>query len=124
MTALENNVPAYVPDDTSINPTNNPSIGDVVAERIEISRRGLLLGTAATTALTFVGSPIVAHDAAAQAAAPATAPASLKRPTQLGFHSVAKSLADTGSHWPDGGTARPRSATVVVTKNDGGVVGV
>jgi uncharacterized protein len=28
-----------------------------------------------------------------------------------------------GSHWPDGGAARPRSATVVITKNDGGTVG-
>ncbi|RZL87802.1 MAG: PhoX family phosphatase, partial [Variovorax sp.] len=28
------------------------------------------------------------------------------------------------SHWPDGGTARPRSATVVITRNDGGVVGL
>lgn len=28
-----------------------------------------------------------------------------------------------GSHWPDGGTARPRSATVVITKNDGGRIG-
>lgn len=27
------------------------------------------------------------------------------------------------SNWPDGGTSRPRSATVVITKNDGGVVG-
>lgn len=27
------------------------------------------------------------------------------------------------SHWPDGGTARPRSATVVITKNNGGVIG-
>jgi secreted PhoX family phosphatase len=27
------------------------------------------------------------------------------------------------SHWPDGGTARPRSATVVVRKNDGGTIG-
>ncbi|MFH0709114.1 MAG: PhoX family phosphatase [Pseudomonadota bacterium] len=27
------------------------------------------------------------------------------------------------SHWPDGGTARPRSGTIVITKNDGGVVG-
>ena len=27
------------------------------------------------------------------------------------------------SHWPDGGTARPRSATIVITKNDGGEVG-
>jgi uncharacterized protein len=28
------------------------------------------------------------------------------------------------SHWPDGGAARPRSATIVITKNDGGVIGV
>lgn len=28
-----------------------------------------------------------------------------------------------GSHWPDGGSARPRSAIVVVTKNDRGIVG-
>lgn len=28
------------------------------------------------------------------------------------------------SHWPDGGLARPRSATIVITRDDGGVVGV
>ena len=28
------------------------------------------------------------------------------------------------SHWPAGGSARPRSATVVITRNDGGKVGV
>jgi secreted PhoX family phosphatase len=28
-----------------------------------------------------------------------------------------------GSSWPDGGTARPRSSTVIVTKNDGGIIG-
>ncbi|MGY2488192.1 PhoX family protein [Cupriavidus sp. CP313] len=27
------------------------------------------------------------------------------------------------SHWPDGGSARPRSATVVITKDDGGAIG-
>ncbi|MDP3301432.1 MAG: PhoX family phosphatase [Sulfuricurvum sp.] len=27
------------------------------------------------------------------------------------------------SNWPDGGTARPRSSTIVITKNDGGIVG-
>jgi len=27
------------------------------------------------------------------------------------------------SHWPDGGDAIPRSATVVITKDDGGVIG-
>ena len=26
------------------------------------------------------------------------------------------------SHWPDGGDARPRSATVIITKDDGGVI--
>ncbi len=33
------------------------------------------------------------------------------------------SPASFGSHWPDGGNTRPRSATIVITKNDGGVVG-
>ncbi|MBV2262014.1 MAG: PhoX family phosphatase [Thauera sp.] len=27
------------------------------------------------------------------------------------------------SHWPDGGSARPRSATMIITKDDGGVIG-
>jgi secreted PhoX family phosphatase len=27
------------------------------------------------------------------------------------------------SNWPDGGTARPRSATIVITRNDGGEIG-
>lgn len=30
---------------------------------------------------------------------------------------------DFTSHWPDGGNSRPRSATIVITKDDGGVVG-
>ena len=30
---------------------------------------------------------------------------------------------DGNSHWPEGGTAMPRSATLVITKNDGGVIG-
>ena len=37
------------------------------------------------------------------------------------------SLADPAafqSHFPDGGLARPRSATVVVTRNDGGIIGI
>ena len=28
------------------------------------------------------------------------------------------------SHWPDGGLARPRAATIVITKNDGGLIGI
>ena len=28
-----------------------------------------------------------------------------------------------GSNWPDGGTSRPRSATIVITRNDGGMIG-
>ena len=31
--------------------------------------------------------------------------------------------AGFGSHWPDGGNARPRSATIVITRLDGGEVG-
>lgn len=29
-----------------------------------------------------------------------------------------------GSHWPDGGMSRPRSATIVITRDDGGKVGI
>jgi hypothetical protein len=29
-----------------------------------------------------------------------------------------------GSHWPDGGLSRPRSATIAITKDDGGEIGV
>lgn len=32
--------------------------------------------------------------------------------------------AQYSSSWPDGGSARPRAATVIVTKDDGGVVGL
>ncbi len=32
--------------------------------------------------------------------------------------------ATYGSNWPDGGRSRPRSATIVITRNDGGVIGV
>jgi secreted PhoX family phosphatase len=28
------------------------------------------------------------------------------------------------SHWPDGGDARPRSATVIITRNDGGTIAI
>jgi secreted PhoX family phosphatase len=41
-----------------------------------------------------------------------TAAASISDPTKF------------GSHWPEGGTARPRSATVVITKDDGGLIGL
>ncbi|MDX5433574.1 MAG: DUF839 domain-containing protein, partial [Halomonas sp.] len=27
------------------------------------------------------------------------------------------------SHWPDGGNATPRSATLVITREDGGIIG-
>ncbi|MGH2397992.1 MAG: alkaline phosphatase PhoX, partial [bacterium] len=29
-----------------------------------------------------------------------------------------------GSHWPDGGVSRPRSATIAITKDDGDEIGV
>ena len=32
--------------------------------------------------------------------------------------------AKYSSHWPDGGMARPRSATIAITRNDGGVIGL
>ncbi|WP_310460913.1 PhoX family phosphatase [Sphaerotilus sp.] len=43
-----------------------------------------------------------------------------------GEETLTTAIADPskyGSHWPDGGAARPRSATVVITKNDGGRIG-
>ena len=36
---------------------------------------------------------------------------------------VANNTANFQSHWPDGGAARPRSSTIVITKNDGGRIG-
>ena len=40
-----------------------------------------------------------------------------------GEETTSPSATTYQSHWPDGGTARPRSATVVITKNDGGRIG-
>jgi secreted PhoX family phosphatase len=42
-----------------------------------------------------------------------------------GATTTAKDFAagNLDSHWPDGGNAYPRSATVVITKEDGGVIG-
>jgi len=37
---------------------------------------------------------------------------------------VTDAPANWTSHWPDGGTARPRSATVVITRDDGGKIAV
>jgi uncharacterized protein len=34
-----------------------------------------------------------------------------------------KDASKFSSHWPDGGAARPRSATIVITKDDGGLIG-
>lgn len=34
------------------------------------------------------------------------------------------SYASPTSHWPDGGTARPRSSTVIITRDDGGEIGL
>ncbi len=36
-----------------------------------------------------------------------------------------KSVAGTfPSNWPGGGTSRPRSATIVITRKDGGTIGM
>lgn len=42
-----------------------------------------------------------------------------------GAHTSADEFAQgcLGSHWPDGGNAIPRSATLVITREDGGVIG-
>lgn len=44
-----------------------------------------------------------------------------------GENTVSTNISDPTkflSHWPDGGNARPRSATIVITKNDGGLIGL
>ncbi|HWW48571.1 MAG TPA: PhoX family phosphatase [Xanthobacteraceae bacterium] len=42
-----------------------------------------------------------------------------------GAHTSAEEFAEgrLGSHWPDGGSAIPRSATLVIARDDGGVIG-
>ena len=43
-----------------------------------------------------------------------------------GENSLAADIATPGnyeSHWPDGGTTRPRSSTIVITKTGGGLIG-
>jgi len=91
-------------DHEDCNPTNNPSIGDVIDARL--SRRSLFragFGTAGTAVLASV--PLVAcggSDAAAPAPAPAPAPAA----PQIAFTAVAKSTADVLTV-PTGYTATP-----------------
>jgi secreted PhoX family phosphatase len=41
-----------------------------------------------------------------------------------GEDTAAANIATPDSSWPGGGTSRPRSATLVITKNDGGVIGL
>jgi secreted PhoX family phosphatase len=41
-----------------------------------------------------------------------------------GEDTAAANIATPDSSWPDGGNSRPRSATIVITRNDGGVIGV
>lgn len=40
-----------------------------------------------------------------------------------GSAEVANNTGNFQSHWPQGGLERPRSATIVITKDDGGVIG-
>src|SRR5687767_5386427 len=94
-------------DDTSINPSANPTLAEVVEERLENpARRGLFQGIALTAALGFIGSTALPRLVAAQGALQAAAPAGAKRPAALGFRPVAKGLADAVIV-PEGYTARP-----------------
>jgi secreted PhoX family phosphatase len=109
-------------EDIETNTSANPTLVEVVGERLENpSRRGLLKGAAMTAALTFVGSAGTAKPAAAQSAAAGAA----ARPASLGFKAVTKSLADVVS-LPDGYSAKvllrlgdPIAANVPAYKNDG-----
>lgn len=115
--------PAHVDaEDIETNTSANPTLVEVVGERLENpSRRGLLKGAAMTAALTFVGSAGTAKPAAAQSAAAGAA----ARPASLGFKAVTKNLADVVS-LPDGYSAKvllrlgdPIAANVPAYKNDG-----
>jgi secreted PhoX family phosphatase len=102
------------------NTSANPTLAEIVGERLENpSRRGLLKGAAMTAALSFVGIGATANTAAAQTAGAAA------RPARLGFKAVAKSLADTVTV-PEGYTTKvllrlgdPIAASVPAYKNDG-----
>ena len=67
-------------EDIGSNPSANPTMGDVIAERL--SRRDLIGGTLATTALTMTIAQL-ADEAAAQSAK--AAPASLAQPQSQSF---------------------------------------
>ena len=105
-------------EDIGANTSANPTLAEIVGERLENpSRRGLLKGAAMTAALSFVGVGATVNTAAAQTAA--------ARPARLGFNAVAKSLADTVTV-PEGYTAKvllrlgdPIAANVPAYKNDG-----
>jgi len=111
-------------DDIVTNTSNNPQIDEVLTQRLESpARRGLLKGSAATAALSFVGAAL-GHSAPALAAAPATVVRG-KRPARLGFNPVAKSVADVVTV-PEGYTASvlyrlgdPIAANTPAYRNDG-----
>lgn len=95
------------------NSSTNPTLAEIVGERLKNpSRRGLLKGAAMTAALSFVGSAAIANPAAA-------------RPERLGFKAVPKNLADTVTV-PEGYSTRvllrlgdPIAANIPAYKNDG-----
>ncbi len=105
-------------EDICTNISANPTLAEIVGERLENpSRRGLLKGAAMTAALSFVGMGATVAAAAAQAA--------VARPARLGFNAVAKNLADAVTV-PEGYTAKvllrlgdPIAANVPAYKNDG-----
>lgn len=114
-------------DPTKANSGVNTIFSDIVDERLGASsRRGLLKGAAAATALSFVGVATMAHSAAAKpAATQAAAARASARPARLGFKAVAKSLADVVSV-PEGYSVNvllrlgdPIAANVSAYKNDG-----
>ena len=75
------------------NSSSNPSLAEIVDNRLENpSRRGLFRGAAFTAALGFLGTSVGAPTGTAKAQTPTAA---ARRPASLGFKSVPKSLADT-----------------------------
>ena len=105
------------------NSSSNPSLAEIVDNRLENpSRRGLFRGAAFTAALGFLGTSVGAPTGTAKAQTPTAA---ARRPASLGFKSVPKSLADTVTV-PEGYRVKvmfrlgdPMAANVPAYKNDG-----
>jgi hypothetical protein len=114
--------------------------GDGEAPTTPISSTGVQLGDANQTITTYVGAKASPDKLARFLVGPAgceitgitetpDGKAIFVNIQHPGENTSANDVRDGNSsgfqsHWPEGGSARPRSATVVITRRDGGPVGV